>query len=117
MESTMTRTSHLYRLLLLTSLAVFLVAVPSAKAAPRFFIQVGVPVPIAPVVVAPPVLPPPPAYGLVWRAGYYNWNGYGYVWLPGAWVRPPFARAVWVGPRWVRYPHGGAYWARGYWRR
>ena len=111
----MRRTSQI--LLLLTSLAVFFVAVPSASAGPHFFFQVGIPVPIAPVVapayVAPP---PPPAYGWVWRAGYYNRNGYHYGWMPGAWVRPPFAGAVWVGPRWAYGPRG-AYWAHGHWRR
>ncbi len=112
----MRRTSRI--LLLLTSLFVLFIVVPPASAGPHFYISVGVPVPIAPVVVAPRYVPPAPApYGWVWRAGYYDWNGYGYGWVPGGWVRPPYVGSYWVGPRWVRYPHGGAYWARGYWAR
>ncbi len=114
----MRRTSQI--LVLLTSLVVFFIAVPPANAGPHFFFQIGVPVPVAPVVVAPRYVPPPPVYGYgypyVWRGGYYNWNGYGYGWVPGAYVRPPYAGAVWVGPRWVHGPRG-AYWARGYWGR
>ena len=111
----MTRTLKIVRLFLLSSFALLVLAVP-AKAGPRFFIQVGVPVPVAPVVVAPRVIPPPPAYGYVWRGGFYDWNGYGYGWVPGTWIRPPYAGAVWVGPRWAYSPRG-ARWTRGYWGR
>jgi hypothetical protein len=112
----MTRTVPVGRLSLLAALAVLVFAVPAAHAGPRFFIQIGAPIPVAPVVMVPRVIPPPPAYGLIWRSGYYDWTGYGYAWVPGVWVRPPYARAAWVGPRWVRQPRG-VYWARGYWRR
>jgi len=113
----MIRTAHVGRVALVAAFAVLVLAVPAAHAGPRVFIQIGAPVPVAPVIVAPRVIPPPPyAYGMVWRPGYYNWTGYGYALVPGAWVRPPYARAVWVGPRWVHEPRG-AFWARGYWRR
>jgi len=97
------------------AVAALLSVAPAAHAGPRFFIQVGTPVPVAPlpVYVAPP---PPYGYGYTWRPAYYAWNGYGYQLVPGGWVRPPYRRAVWVGPRWVAYPRGH-YWARGYWRR
>ena len=95
----------------------------NANAASHVFVSIGVGIP-APVVVAapPPVVvaappPPPPApvivaappapyvYGYVWRPAYYVWTGYGYQLMPGAWVRPPYARAVWVAPHWEAY-HG-----------
>jgi hypothetical protein len=113
----MSRTLRTTCVTTVAALALLVLAVPAAQAAPRFFFSIGVPVPVAPVVVAPPVVPPRPVvYGSVWRPGYYNWTGYSYAWVPGVWVRPPYARAVWVGPRWVRRP-GGFFWARGYWRR
>ncbi len=112
----MIRTAHVGRAAILAVFAMLVLAVPAAHAGPRVFIQVGVPIPVAPVVVAPRVIPPPYGYGMVWRPGYYNWTGYRYAMVPGAWVRPPYARAVWVGPRWVNAPRG-AYWAGGYWRR
>ena len=125
-----------------------LLAAPSAHAAPRVFIGVGLaaPVPVvAPVRVATvrvlparvvpvrhavpvrravpvrvaPVLAPPVAvvpavrgYGYVWRPAYWM---PGPRFVPGAWVRPPFARAVWVAPRYVARPHGRV-WVAGYWR-
>ena len=71
-----------------------------------------------------PVAPPPlrrevviasPGPGFVWTAGYWSYAGRDYVWVPGAWVRPPRARAVWVAPRWERA--GGRWGFRGgHWR-
>jgi hypothetical protein len=104
------------RIALLTGLVAVAFGVSDAKASPRFFFQIGTPVPPPPVVAVAPVRPIVPGYGMVWRPGYYTWTGYRYAWVPGVWVRPPFARAVWVGPRWVRQPRGFA-WVGGYWRR
>jgi hypothetical protein len=118
MEADMNRSIHFGRVTLMAVAAVLVIGASTAHAGPRFYFSIGVPVPVAPVVVAPPVVPPPPpvAYGMVWRPGYYNWNGYAYGWVPGAYVRPPYTRTVWVGPRWVHHPRG-VYWTRGYWRR
>ncbi|MGH9559806.1 MAG: hypothetical protein ACRD30_11260, partial [Bryobacteraceae bacterium] len=55
---------------------------------------------------------PAPAPGYTWVGGYYYPVGARYVWRPGYWARPPYARAVWVGPRYFR----GRYY-HGYWRR
>jgi hypothetical protein len=98
------------------AIAAVILAAPVAQAAPRFFLQVGVPVPVAPVVVAAPAPVAYGPYGYVWRPAYNAWTGYRYQVVPGAWVRPPYARAAWVAPRWVTGPRG-AFWARGYWRR
>ena len=103
------------RVVTMAALAVILAA-PTAHAAPRFFFSVGVPVPVAPVVVAAPRPVAYGPYGYTWRPAYNVWTGYGYSVTPGAWVRPPFARAVWMAPRWVAGPRG-TFWARGYWRR
>jgi hypothetical protein len=83
------------------------VGVVAAQADTHVSVQVGIGVPVAPVVVAPRVVPvapvPYPAYGpyygpapypgYVWQPGYYV----GYRWVPGAWV-PPHAH-VYVAPR------------------
>jgi hypothetical protein len=81
------------------------VGVVAAQADTHVSVQVGIGVPVAPVVVAPRVVAPVPypAYGpyygpapypgYVWQPGYYV----GYRWVPGAWV-PPHAH-VYVAPR------------------
>ena len=85
----------------------------SASASTRIFVQIGPPAPVyAPVVVAPPA----PHYGYLWRPGYYAWTGVTYVWVPGAWVAPPYRGAVWVPGRWTRQPRGW-FWVSGYWGR
>jgi hypothetical protein len=66
-----------------------------------------------------PALPPPraafvprcPGPGYVWTGGYWHPGANQYYWQPGAWVRPPQARARWVAPR----VHRGHFY-RGYWR-
>ncbi len=71
------------------------------------------------------VAPPPPVRvgvvgvapgpGYDWIGGYHRWNGTGYVWVAGKWVRPPRAGVVWVAPRWTQ---SGGVWVfhKGYWR-
>ena len=52
-------------------------------------IYVSVPAPSAPppVVEAMPPLPPGhPAGSYVWKPGYWLWNGFHYVWVPGRYV-------------------------------
>lgn len=73
-----------------------------------------------------PVPPPPPpgAYvargyapgpGYVWVDGYYDWGGSRYVWVPGAWRRPPRPRAYWAPGHFAE--HGRRHvWVRGGWR-
>jgi hypothetical protein len=58
---------------------------------------------------------PPPYPGFVWMAGYWGWNGGGYVWVPGRWIAPPFRGAVWIPAHWVRRPRGWVL-VRGHWR-
>ena len=63
------------------TLALGIVAVPAARADTRFSLQIGAgPVPVA----APP--------GYIWQPGYRAWTGYGYRWVPGAWVPAPYLR-------------------------
>lgn len=68
--------------------------------------------------------PPPPRYGVmgyapgagyVWTEGFYDLRGSSWVWVPGAWRRPPRPGRVWVSSTWVR---SGNHWRfhNGYWR-
>ncbi|HEX4120602.1 MAG TPA: YXWGXW repeat-containing protein [Verrucomicrobiae bacterium] len=61
------------------------------------------------------VLVAAPGPGYVWTAGYYDWNGAAWLWLPGRWLRPPHPGAVWWGGHWDRR-HGRRVWVRGRWR-
>jgi WXXGXW repeat (2 copies) len=72
------------------------------------------------VAVAPPhavveVRPVRPGPGYVWTAGYHRWDGHGYVWVPGGWVRPPHPHAHWVAAHWVHRPRGWVF-VEGHWR-
>ncbi len=68
---------------------------------------------------APPPLPeydqpPAPEDDYIWTPGYWGWGTYGYYWVPGAWVAPPYYGALWTPPYWGWY--GGRYrFHRGYW--
>jgi hypothetical protein len=72
--------------------------------------------------VAPPPLivepvPPAPLRGYyVWRPGYWSWTGVRYVWVPGIYLRAPYARAVWVPGHWVASRMGWV-WVGGRWWR
>jgi hypothetical protein len=51
----------------------------------------------------------------VWIAGYHNWDGHAYVWVPGRWERPPRPHQVWVAHTWVK--RGGGYvMVEGHWK-
>ena len=49
---------------------------------------------------------PQPTPSAVWVAGYYNFDGYHYYWVPGHWEIPPPNVTVFVRPHWVY--RGGA---------
>ena len=68
----------------------------------------------------PPVLemaPPCPYPGAVWIAGYYAWHPsrHHFVWVPGAWYRPPHPRWVWIAPTW-QFQTGQWVFMPGYWQ-
>jgi hypothetical protein len=75
----------------------------------QVFVQIGPPRPLVERRV------PPPGAGFVWTPGYYRWDGRAYVWVPGAWVRPPHRRARWERPRW-EHRRGGWVYVEGRWR-
>jgi hypothetical protein len=73
------------------------------------------------VVAAAPPLPRygamgfAPGPGFVWADGFYDLRGSAWVWVPGAWRRPPRPGVMWVAPAWRQE---GRSWRfhRGYWR-
>jgi len=44
---------------------------------------------------------PRPAAGMAWVPGYWFWTGDGYIWVAGAWSRPPARHVVWMRAGWV----------------
>jgi hypothetical protein len=42
-----------------------------------------------------------PGVGFVWTPGYYGYRDGGYVWMAGAWGRPPMGGVGWIAPRYV----------------
>jgi hypothetical protein len=76
--------------------------------------------------VAYQVAPPPapmavgavgyaPGPGFMWADGFWDLRGGRWVWVGGAWRRPPHGHAVWVRPYWEQ--HGRSWrFRKGYWR-
>jgi|SRR5579862_5173987 len=58
---------------------------------------------------------PAPGAGYVWIAGYQNWDGNRYVWVPGRWEKPPHEGARWEPHKWVKRKDGWAL-QEGRWR-
>ncbi len=103
-------------------LALLLLAGSSVFAGTRFYVGVGIggyaPAPAPVWAYTPPPAPLAmyrplaPGYGYTWVGGYWHPVGPRWMWSPGYWARPPYARAYWVAPRY----HGHRYYP-GYWHR
>jgi hypothetical protein len=39
--------------------------------------------------------------GYLWTPGYWSWRNTRYVWISGAWVRPPHVGLLWTPPYWA----------------
>jgi hypothetical protein len=89
---------------------VFALLMTAGLASAQVVIRIGPPAPVHIGVVG--VAPGP---GFVWIEGYHRWDGGRYVWVPGAWVRPPRPHARWVAPRYRRV-NGGWGFVPGRWR-
>jgi hypothetical protein len=69
--------------------------------------------------VAPPAArdeqAPAPRDGYVWAAGYWDWNGHAYTWVPGHFIFQ-HRGAHWVADRWDQ---AGDHWQHvsGHWER
>jgi hypothetical protein len=57
-----------------------------------------------------------PGPGFVWVDGYWASNRGRYVWVPGAWQRPPYAGAYWSHGHYDHYNDGWHY-HEGHWDR
>ncbi len=80
-------------------------------------IRVGVNIGSGGYYVAPPPPPPPvyrvppsPGYGYVWVPGFYVRAGNHYRWTNGYWTRPARRGAAWVGPRYKSNRYYPGYW-------
>jgi hypothetical protein len=90
-------------------------AFSSIASADRIGISLRVNAPPPPIREEVVVARPGPDF--VWVRGRWDWVGgaRGYVWLPGAWVRPPHVRALWIEPHY-EFRRGRHYFVRGYWK-
>ena len=93
--------------IMISLLALTLLAVQPAQAAQiSFGIQIGPPPP-PPVYIAPP---PSPGPEYAWIDGYYYPVKGHYRWHAGYWTRAPYAGAQWYAPR-----YDGGHYYNGYW--
>ncbi len=60
-------------------------------------------------------VPPPPGPQYIWRPGHWVWNGRGYVWVSGAYLRRQPYWHEWVPGGWVMR-HGTWVWVAPHWR-
>jgi hypothetical protein len=104
-----------YALTIALTVLVSALAFSSVASAARVGISIRVNAP--PPVLRQEVVVVRPGADFVWIRGRWDWVGgpRGYVWLPGAWVRPPQAHAVWIEPRY-EFRHRHHFFARGYWK-
>jgi hypothetical protein len=70
---------------------------------------------IAPPPVRVEMMPGPPGTEFVWIAGFWAWDGWMYLWVPGRWERHPRPGVVWVPGHW-RDTRRGWVWVPGRWR-
>ena len=61
------------------------------------------------------VVTPAPAAGAAWIPGYWDYNGYSYVWMAGHWEIPPAGSRSYVSAHWEYRPNGYAF-VRPYWQ-
>lgn len=71
------------------------------------------------VQTAPPTpqyetVPASPGSNYYWVGGYWQWNGYRYVWVRGHYAVVPYSGAVWRPGHWRQGPNGW-YWVPGHW--
>jgi hypothetical protein len=96
---------------LLTAAFASIFAIATAAGA-QVYVRVGPPVPPREVMPPPPHAHPDWA----WHAGYHRWDGNRYVWVPGAYVAPPYAHGRWIPGHWDNTPRG-YFWVEGHWVR
>jgi hypothetical protein len=96
---------------LLTAAFATVLGIATAAGA-QVYVRIGPPP--HPREVVPPVPREHPDW--VWHEGYHRWDGRGYVWVPGAYVAPPYRHAHWVPGHWRPTPRGYV-WVEGHWRR
>jgi hypothetical protein len=80
-----------------------------AKPHRRVYVRVGPPAAIV------EVRPVAPRGNFIWVPGYHRWNSGAYVWVPGAWQRPPRARAAWIPGHWA-HDRRGWFFVEGRWK-
>jgi hypothetical protein len=85
-------------------------ALPAAAQVYGGYVQTGPPAPIY------ESIPPAPGSSYYWEPGYWNWNGYRYVWVHGRYATRPYSGAVWHAGHWVQTPNGWQ-WRSGHWGR
>ena len=91
------------------STALLAAAITAAAANAQVYVRIGPPPPRREIVVRRPG----PRH--IWVAGFYEWDGRAYSWVPGRWAIPPRHYHAWVPGHW-RQTRRGYIWVDGHWR-
>jgi hypothetical protein len=102
------RKNHIFGLVLLAAVVMFMPARSSAQ------ISVGISVHVGPPALPVYEQPICPGAGYLWTPGYWGYGADGYYWVPGTWVMAPSVGLLWTPGYWGW--GGGAYvFHAGYW--
>ena len=52
---------------------------------------------------------------VIWRPGYWRWNGVNYEWARGYYMQKPNFSAAWMNDRWEGHNYGWVF-VPGYWK-
>jgi WXXGXW repeat (2 copies) len=78
------------------------------------YVQMAPDVPPAPYQESIPY-PPDEPWRVVWRPGYWRYDGVQYFWVPGEYMARPTATASWSKDRWELRTYGWVF-VPGYWQ-
>ncbi len=70
--------------------------------------------PVPPIPAEQVTAPPPSRFALIWQPGHFDWDGFGYRWVGGAWVERAGHGTLWQDGFWRTTP-AGALWVPAHW--
>lgn len=70
--------------------------------------------PVPPIRAERVPAPPKSSVVMIWQPGHYDWNGVGYVWIPGEWVDRAGHGTLWQDGYWQQ-TNQTSMWVRAHW--